>query len=515
MSGRPAWLSKRPLLFLAILIPLAGFYLFWSATGEIGFLGGDGPNYLMLADHLRVFGRKDPVYDAIGSVSRFPPVYSALLGLFGVSTHLAAAHLLTVACLFVAWFALQGWLRGEGYGSSQVLLQLVVLVLLPETLREALAIQSEFLYLALSLLVLGLLGSQPAAHRPTRLYAAAALVATAILTREVGLSLLVPLAVASLRVSRIATVKALAIAILPVAAWHQFHHASVDYGRILGAVYGSDWKTALLQQLAEELPALRSGFAGNFTLFEGFGPLTDLLGGLCLLATACRALRRNLAALYVLANLAILMVWPYPEEARRFVWVLIPLLLAQPPLLLAEWRREPPTGRIPRSLCFFMALAVLTMAVPSAAFMVKARREAATAGVPGAAGYHVWYVPDRSDAAYGVGFESTIVQALADVQAIVPPADCIMAARPDIVSYFTHRRSYFLPLESVPDAAFMPMLHEQGCHYVFAYGVGDARYETSMYPSARIADTGEIMLERRRLNAPHHARPVCRLYRLN
>lgn len=508
------WLPRRHLLFAVVLVLLAFFHLDWASTDQIGFLGGDGPNYLMLADHFTPYGEKDPVYDAVGQVSRFPPVYSALLGVFDASMNLHRAHWITALCLLFALVAYYSWLLGERFSPPQATLLVLILAVLPETLHVALAIQSEYLYLALSLVALILLRRFERARSRELLYMAAAVIAVTILTREVGLSLLLPLLVCAWRHSKRSVLWALAIAMVPVVDWHQFHQAPNSYDKILLGYYHSGGVSALKQQLVDEFAAMVDGFDKNFDFSGGFKSLALTIGSICLLGTLWRAVRLRLDALYVLANLAILLVWPYPEEAARFIWVLVPLLLLQMPLLLAEIRAESPAGVVPGAVLALLSAAVLTMALPPVLFVTGIRQQAAFETVPGAGGYNVWYVPDRSDAHYGVGFESTVIQALRDVQAFVPPGDCIMAARPDIVSYFSRRHSFFLPEESVPDQEFEQALRAQGCHYVFAYGVGDQRYNTLMYPSKRIGGFSEELMAVRRNNAPLHVLPMCRLYRL-
>ena len=80
--------------------------------------------------------------------------------------------------------------------------------------------------------------------------------------------------------------------------------------------------------LARELPALRDGFALNFTRGGQLpGAPFYALGATCLLASLLRGLRLRPEAVYLLAYLLIVLFWPYPEEAQRFLWVILPLLL--------------------------------------------------------------------------------------------------------------------------------------------------------------------------------------------
>lgn len=505
---------RRHGLLLALLAAMAVPLFIWSANDQIGYLGGDGANYLMMAEHFAWYGARDAVYDGVATVSRFPPGLPLLLGMFDASSHLLRAHAVTMACLLFALAALHAWLLGEGFSRAQAILGVLLLAILPGTLRLGLLIQSEYLYLFLSLVALSLVREFQRSQHIEALYGAAAMIAMAALTREIGIALFAPLLLVLRRRSMKTVAITLTIAVLPLVDWHLLHHSPLNYGKVLHDNYQSGFARHLQDQLATELPALRDGFGENLMHIDAFAPIGYGVGAICFAALLWRALRRRIEAVYCVANLAILVVWPYPEEAARFLWVLLPLLLVQPLLLLAELRHEPAGARTPGAALGLLAGALLTMALPALAFMSTQYRDAQYSPIPGARGYLAWYLTDRDQARYEAGFDATVIDLLQRAQAIVPLNDCVMAPRPDMVSYFARRRSYFHPVDAVPDAQFETAMRANGCHYAMVYLAYYQHNSTRMYPAERIKGFSDVVLEGRLPQAGPDKKPVCQLWRM-
>jgi hypothetical protein len=196
-------------------------------------------------------------------------------------------------------------------------------------------------------------------------------------------------------------------------------------------------------------------------------------------------LRLTPDGLYVAATLAILVVWPYPEEARRFLWVLLPVLFGQSLLAVRAALQGNIRSALLAKLAF--AAAILIMVLPVLAFFVQRYHAAAESGRPEAAHNTLWYVPNPADAERWVGMQAAMIATLQQGAGLVPASDCILASRPDIVNYFAHRMSTYPPPPSTPDVRFEQELRSIGCHYLFSIIATDPnRRLAPLYPLNRI-----------------------------
>ena len=507
---------KRHRGLLAVLAAVAAAYFFWGGSRNIGDLLGDGPSYLMLAEHLSFLGDKDPVWDHVGALSRFPPGYPLLLAICGASADLWRAHAVTILCLPLALLAYYLWLLEQGFNRTQSTLLVILIALLPSTLWQGLRIQSEYLYLALSALALLLLNRCQRSPGRSTPYAAALVIAAAILTREVGLSLLPSLALCLRRVSARTALIGLAIAVLPFVDWHVLHHAPVTYSQILAGTYGGNAFQQIKDQLAAELPALRLGFSSALSQREPPLALSDILGLVCLAAACWRALQFKPDAVYAAANIVILAFWPFPEESSRFLWVLMPILLVQPPLLLAQWRRQSCSASIPAAALVLIAATVLSMTLPAVYFVAGRYRTVAAFPIRDAHSQLNWYLNDVGQAVIGSAEEEAIIDALSYAQTVVPTDDCILSPRYDIAAYFSRRRSYEYAFPDASNAAFDQRIHAVDCHYALVYAVTDRIFSVPMYPAGRMAAYSDVVWRSELpVEAGQGRRTLCELLKLH
>ena len=480
-----ARMLRKHALILAIVIFAAPFYFTWTWNDGIGELGGDGANYLMMAQHYSPYRSANPAAAEAATFSRFPPLYPVVLAWLDPAVDLPRAHVATTACLMLALIALYAWLRRERASTGQAALLVLLFAALPGSWLAGLSVQSEYLYLLLSLVALTLMAAYQQGGRNEALYGAALAVAATVLTRTIGISLFAPLILVLWRAPRRSAFIALTMAMLPLLAWHLVHQSENSYGESLIWLYrGRVWE-ALRTQLAGELPALRKGFGDNFLLGANPRFLADALGLLAMAGVAWRAVKLRPDGIYVAAYLAILLVWPYPEEAQRFLWVLVPLLLAQPILSIAEFRRELADARVPRLITATSAGTILLMVLPALALAADRYRSAAYADLPGARGLVPWYDADPVAAEQVVSTEVILINAMQSIPQQVPASDCVLATRPDLVNYFGRRRSVFPPLGSMPDSEYPAAQRQSGCRYVFGMSSTDKRYPDPLYPLRR------------------------------
>jgi hypothetical protein len=471
------------LLVIAFVTPL---HLAWTRDAGLGDIGADGPGYVMMAQHYAPFGARDAAQEAVATYSRFPPMYPMVLAFAGAANNLARAHLVNTICLLMALLALYIFQIRSGLSAARSALLVLLFGIIRGSWLLGLFIQSEYLYLFFSLLALTLMTAYRPGGRQEVLSGAALACAAAILTRSVGVSLLAPLAIALWRAPRRSAAISLLIALVPPLAWQMVHRSHLGYAEAVGSIYGSGGWHILKGQLAVELPALHKGFGENFLHDAFLSPLADALGLLCLAAAVWRAIRLKPDAVYVLANLAILLVWPYPEEARRFLWVLVPLLIAQPLFGYDEWQARGGEAAASRILAAAVAAVILTMALPAVAFIADRYRSADYCDLPGAAGFQIWYRQDPVFAARAVATQLLITNAMRGIPQSVPESDCVIATRPELLSYFGRRRSVVPPLNSVREPFFTAAIRSTGCHYVFGMMGTDSRFPAPLHPLPRL-----------------------------
>ncbi len=484
---------KRHGAIVALLLLLAPLYSIWTWSAELGQLGTDGPSYLMMADHYAHGNMGDPVYADVAAYTRFPPLYPLLLAWCHASDDFHLIHAVTTACLIAALLAFYAWLFVEGLPSAQCTLLVLLFAALPGSWLAGLIVQSEYLYLMWSLLAIALLAAYQRNRAINALYGAAIVIALATLTRAIGVALYVPLLLALLRAPRREAVFALAVSILPVLIWSLLHRSKVSYTDAFGLIYSGDHWGILRSQLAQELPALRNGFGGNFLLNSPLRPIADLLGVICLAGASWRAIRLKPDGVYAAANLFILLIWPYPEEAQRFLWVLVPFLIAQPLLAFSDWKGGTPSSSMSQLFTGVLSVLVLAMIIPAFALASDRYRAAVLTDLPEARTIVSWYGEDANHAWDVVSIQTAIINSMRRIAEEVPASDCVISTRPDLINYFSRRRSYFPPLNSARDPYFDRQLRAPGCHFVFGMSSADWRYPATMFPMARLGKNLDVV----------------------
>lgn len=477
------------IVLMALSAPL---YLAWSWGDEIGQLGNDGADYMMMAHHYAHDSLDDAVYSNTAALSRFPPLYPLLLVWTHSYTDLHWAHLTTTIFLLLALVAFYLWQLGEGIPEIQAAALVLLVAFTPESWLAALSVQSEYLYLLLSFLALSLMTRFQRHGQINALYGAAIMVALAALTRTAGVALYAPLLLALYRAPRKVSLLAAGAAILPMVLWHLLHQAQLGYGSALAAAYSSGFLHGLYRQLTTELPALRQGFANNFLIGDQFRFIADALGLVCLLSVAHRVSRLEADGIYVAAYLLLLLIWPFPEEASRFLWVVIPIGLGQV-LLLPGFKSHgaKASQSFGITACLLMAI-TLVMTAPTLCHIASRYIAADKSSTPGAWGFVSWYGSDSRKAEESVSIQVTLIDALRRIPEIVPQDGCVLSVRPEWIRYYSHRKSSFPPLNSTPEPFFHIGIHDSGCDFIFAISSITSRYPLPMFPMDRIGDEVDV-----------------------
>ncbi len=497
------------MLVLAVLSPI---YVCWTWTNQIGSMSSDAPAYLVMAQHYSGEHRYPGAAAVAASQNRFPPLYPIALARLHAVDDLHRTHMVTTGFFLLALLALYGCLFRAGLLASEAALLTLLFAVLPGSWLLVLSLQSEFPYLLFSCISLMFLLMHWRLPRDEFLYAAALAAAAAMLTRSIGVTLLAPLLIGAVRAGRRPGMLALVLALAPLMLWHVFHHAAVGYTETLRLYYGDSTAPPLAAQLETTLSALHEGFNSSLGRTGGLDWLADALGVAFVAGLLCRGVKLQPDGVYLLVYLAAVLVWPFPDEPQRFLWPALPLLMAQPALALVQLAAPSLRDSWGKLAAGVVAAVVLIFALPALASASARFLSADDSSVPDARGMRSWYQADPAKAARRTAGEALAIGMLRRMAEEVPPGDCVISIRPDLVNYFAGRLAAWPPLDSVPEPRFSQQLHGAHCRYLFMTTASYTGYPVPLHPLQHLAgkidvvDYGEVPLA-----APGDGRIICLL----
>ena len=298
----------------------------------------DGAGYAVLAESLRTgHGYRAIDHPDAPEHAHFPPAYPiALAGIWSLfGPRVEVAHFFSLVCTAAAVGLTFLWLLRSVSGVVAFVLTCAV-ALNWTWIQVGGTIQSEPLFLLIC--ALALLTHNWSTHGPAWGGAVTGLLlALATLTRQVGVTLVVALALDLLlgRKPRhmFAMLAAFAALISPWAAWLATHREATQVGLLPRAgLQTVIWNNAIFY-LRRIPDAIAGPFVESATVYhpEFAWPATLLAGGVALVVilgwiAAFRSRRRRVLGCVPIITLGALLVWPF-TEAGRFLIPLVPFLL--------------------------------------------------------------------------------------------------------------------------------------------------------------------------------------------
>jgi len=477
-------------MLILLLMVIAPAYFIWTDSAILGDLGGDSAVYVLSARHYADTATAAGVDIAAEyeKGSQFPPLYPLLLAVTGSSDNFRTAHAVTTGCLLLALLALYGWYCEIGIGYTSATLLVAAFAMLRGTGEQSLLLHSESLCLLLSVLSLLSIARFVRTEAMRWAYMAACLIALAIMTRTVATALLAPLVFASFR-RPVLALRLLAIPFAAMIAWSIVHASGRGYSQSLWQTYGGAGFSGIGARLYENAIALWWGVLANFLQMTTLSWVIALLAVLvitaCLFAFQCRY-----AVLYCAAYFAILLIWPFPAEAPRFMWLLIPVLLGIAQLRLGSLQG---TGAA-RILTLLLPLMIITIALPEVLLTVQ-RFNAARQGNYPLEVRHLreWYEPDPEEAEAKAVEHLLFVASMQKVSALVPVKDCVFSIKPALVALYSQRRSRPPPPENSTDADFWKEVVNGKCPYVLMLNMHSPSF-ADLYPLDRLGNAMEPVM---------------------
>lgn len=480
---------------LAGLVVLMALYYTWTWSTVLGDFGGDNALYLMTAKQLSPWSGQSEVSAYFAVRSQYPPLYPVVLALFGGGESLVMAHLITTSCLLTAFVLLFVWVRSLGFSRLFAAGLVALFAMLPGTYIQALSILSENLYLALTLAVLAMASrAEDFPGERWDWWVTAIFVAAATLTRSAGISLVAGFCL-YLAVGRPIRRWYLlcVVSVFPMLLWAAagFGHG-VGYVADFTAKYHDNFFATLSAHVVEQAQVIWAGWLSSATHSPVGKPVmaaTAVLaaGGLCY-----RVYQRRLDGFYVVAYLLLILFWPYPAEAKRLLFVIIPVLLVQGLLLLKKLPAVP-LGRVVLRSEYGLLTAMILIALPDLALNIARLQQPLPEELVAYRKSAAWYEHDVREALESVVAESAIVESMGHMRAHVPEKECVYSIKPSLVGFLADRRSVTPPPGFLDEAEFRTALGNSSCRYFLLLGFASPSFPVPFYPGMRLGNSLKIL----------------------
>lgn len=357
-------LKNRPpidyacLLFITIVTLLAVAFV-WTDT--LGSYSDDSVSYIIMAQAMSPYFDTADVIIQGAKLEQYPPLFSFFLAITGISHHYLASHI-SVAMMFGVTLFLTYWLSIHILKNRRLaMLVTVIFALSPSAWLNMLGILSENMYIILSLGFIILINNgnfiraklENNVFNIKRLHQnwivqLSSILILLILCRSLGIALVAAYAVCFLlrehRFSSVYDTRLLIPIVTPVlaaASWSMLRDSSDK------DLYASDVNTIFLDifnspspiqhffsSITPQISSFHDSWHTAFELYwlSNLHPTHLIIGffGICTIAGIILRLKeKQLDAWYVLFYLLILLVWPYPDQFNRFIYVLMPLFIIQ------------------------------------------------------------------------------------------------------------------------------------------------------------------------------------------
>lgn len=466
--------SAKALLFSTGFLVISIFYYWLHWSSAIPVLGGDHAAYLLMADHFSPFGvHAREVTRAALDYIYSPPFYPLVLGFVGAtSANIELAHAVTITFLMaaLAWFFM--WAKAETRSALQSFLLMSIFALMPTTFFQSFGILSEPLYLWLTLLAVWLLSRTEIPL--SRLYFAACVIGLAAITRTAGVALIAAFFVYLLLHKQKSWMRLVLCSLAPIALWNiikQLSDYKGNYLWILAAIAeGKPLRYFLLDKPMNEIHGL---WVGWITSFDHTPVMTSLIvgsfiGAVCLAGAIHRAYLKKFDGIYVIFYLGMLVAWPSTPDARRFLFVVLPILLVQGMLLASYALRRFSSSRPEAFGYIYLFVIVLTIFPPVGLIFNRLAMAAEDSNWKYArsiywySGENVSHVLDRNR--LQVVAKEKFITSWRKIAEVVDRHECVYSVDPLWLMLYADRPSALPPMASARDQFFREATK---CRYVY------------------------------------------------
>jgi len=487
--------SREDLHFILLFIFLTVLYIFWTWNPEVAGLGGDNGVYLLTAHFYSPWAPPSVIAQHFATNSQYPPLYPLVLALFGGGESILAAHLITTVCLLLSFLAIRAWMLTLGLQKTTVNLAVLLIALLPGTVKLAMFILSENLYLFLSVLSLLLVSVAEKKESSPLLLLSAIVIAGATLTRTVGISLTASFCLYILIRNPVKALLPGFVTLAPVVIYSlhkkllMAEHSS--YLDALLSHYSSAPATKVLVQIQTESISLWQGWLANFES----GSAIYVIGFSLILflpAVAVRIYKRKLDGLYLLFYFVIILFWPYPAEAKRLIYPVLPIMVGQI-LSLINHINSLSLGKITVRPVSLFILVILISSIPGSILIAGRFLQQLPPELESYRRTKFLYSSNQQVAIRNLAFAKVLLEDMKNLNDILPGNAIIYGTKPAIISLYSKRLALLPPKEMVTDNSLQNNDTGFQPHYFYMQATTSPSYPSPYYPFELIKDRIEIL----------------------
>jgi hypothetical protein len=309
------------LISLVLLIIYIFFSLMFVWHDNLSTFASDSANYMLMGLYMSPWQEASPPIKALWELQYFPPFFPFILAITGAVHNLYIAHSVTLLFLIASLPLIYIFSRKCFASNWQALAITSIFLLSPSTWMNILGILSENLYIFISLLIIILFPSQNRTKISLSILLGL-LFTLLILTRTIGISMFI------------------AYVIVGYAMWHNKSLSTNKFilpiiitvllNLFAKAIHQSSVPTQYIQELSnidiigQPKVLVDTWFASwqYYWVDDLIIPhlFVLLLGILACIGLALRLRSLKLDAFYVLVYFSILLVWPHPGQALRFIY---------------------------------------------------------------------------------------------------------------------------------------------------------------------------------------------------
>ena len=457
---------------------------------QLTSLGSDNASYLLMAEWFSPYQTTPEIISEAASRQTYPPLFPLVLALLGASSDYLWAHRIVgvsflLACIFL-------YLLAKKMLQSEALSIVVVVgfVIMPASWVNLLGILSENQYLAISLAVCLLF--RYSSQRWRHFGFLSVMVTALVLTRSVGLSMVVALLIATwlgparFPKSRFRWVLVCVTPVIVTIIWSQFLATSSE------AHYLTLWSN-LVRDISESgirevlnllafqgtriFEAMVTAFIHHWTTeSEVTFFLLLLVLAIGLIDLLARLRRKELEAIYFLTFLGVLLLWRAEGQMWRLVYPIIPLLLIFMVSGINRIARQAAFGNKEKVACIFLCGIFLTTLMTGGLFIFGRNQTLQTDNSGGYRHMTAYYqVISVGDAITKAQTELGIINGLKRVAVLTEPGARVAWFSPMYVHLLSKRRSVSIPIK--PDTEKIEaLLKRSRTDYVFL-----SRYHPRQY----------------------------------
>lgn len=486
---------RTDLFFLAVFLLLAGAYIIWTWNHELAGMGGDNAVYLLTAKYFSPWSSSSDLAEHFALRSQYPPLYPLLLGLFGGGDSVLMAHLITTGFLLLILLAFRTWLLTLGIGRLTANLAVILFALLPGTVKTAMFLWSENLFLLFTLFVFALTARFEEKNRSLYLLAAAFLIIGATLTRTAGISLVAAFLVyllfkrpkGGLVMGLLATFPVL-ISILM--KYFGIARKGTGYLGDFIAHYREDPASKLIAQINIESNALWKGWVSNFEPAT-LSLLVTLFLILCLMGLVIGFYQRRLDSFYLFFYFLIILVWPYPAEAKRLMYAVIPILMGQGILFISQLARLTTKNKLFQPAAIFLFV-LLVISLPGTIFMAQRFIQPVPPELENYKRNKYFYLSNPMAAMAQTLNVKVLFEDLRSLDSKLPTNALIYGVKPSIIAFHANRLALKAPdPNSDWDSFFRDTASDST--YFYLMGTTSPANKTPYYPLELIRNRLEIL----------------------